>query len=80
MPEKLTHLEWLLRRVPKFMHPDYDLIKNISDLAYQVDLEIDLAESGSLDPRWNHSKFRRAYKFQLLLAAINKPEHPKDSQ
>lgn len=53
-------MDRLIKRMPKFMHPDFSLIQNLCDLLFQVAHEVDLGESGETEPRWTAKQLHRA--------------------
>lgn len=52
-----------LSKMPRFMHPDRDLIKNWDDLAFQLEHELDLGADGDTDPRWTARQIHAAKMF-----------------
>lgn len=71
-PKKFQH-EWWIGRTPKFMHPELDRVQTVADLDYQLSLEIDLAESGSLEKPWTAKQIYRAKMFtaNVHMAALD---------
>jgi hypothetical protein len=57
-----------IKQVPRFMYPDLTRVHSFADLLFQVEHEIDLAESGALEPGWTGNQLREAKRFRASLA------------
>ena len=55
----------LLKRMPKFMRPDFERIQTLDDLRFQIAHEIDLAEEGDLEWTARQLSVARAFAKEI---------------